>query len=212
MRESKDSSKLAGSAGVAQVVPLSLPVWCRVTWRRASGRGHLQPPSAVHLPQTWCSSEAAEDGSLVTRLPETADVSKTGAKDDAVLLDSDHTRFLEPALRSLSKGNPMTLVWNFDYTEDLKVFNLCAQDLQVNLVPYQARHSGPSRQERWRRCKSDVSLREGGKIGGNLAAPFAFNAGSLQGSREISGRNREEIVLDPFPTIAVRNGGPKAST
>ena len=51
--------------------------------------------------------------------------------------------------------------------------------------------------------KIDVSLREGGKLGGSLAAPSAFNAGSLQGSREISGRNR---TRQSFATIAVAKG------
>lgn len=38
----------------------------------------------------------------------------------------------------------MDYVWKFDYSEYIAVFNACCQDLKLELVPYQARHSGPS--------------------------------------------------------------------
>jgi len=95
--------------------------------------GLVKPTAGIT--QNWC---------LVTSLSETLDVSKTGAKDDSIILDSDYTQFLNPYLSQISKGKKSSMVWTFNYAEYLSVFHLCCKDLKINLVPYQARHSGPS--------------------------------------------------------------------
>ena len=82
--------------------------------------------------------------SVVTSLSETNDVSKTGTKDDSVLLDSQWIQFLGPILEVLSQGDPMQRVFGFDYPEYLKIFKESAKDVGLDIVPYQARHSGPS--------------------------------------------------------------------
>lgn len=67
--------------------------------------------------------------SVVTSLSETSDVSKTGTKDDSVLLDSTWTAFLGPVLQILANGPKMDKVWTFDYSQYLSVFHDCCQDL-----------------------------------------------------------------------------------
>ena len=82
--------------------------------------------------------------SVDTSLAETTDVSKTGTKDDSVLIDSPWLLFASPLLEELVKGDKMDYVFNFDYSSYLKVFRQACEDLKLQLVPYQARHSGPS--------------------------------------------------------------------
>ncbi|CAE7423542.1 SLC34A1 [Symbiodinium pilosum] len=82
--------------------------------------------------------------SVVTSLAETSDISKTGTKDDSVLVDSQWMAFANPLLEELARGDKMEFVFKFDYTSYLKVFREACQDLRLQLVPYQARHSGPS--------------------------------------------------------------------
>ncbi|CAK9070805.1 unnamed protein product [Durusdinium trenchii] len=137
-----------------------LPLWCGIAWRMIA-RGHLQKGvfnllqlSTYHRPSTLLklkkmglvppTSGVTGTWSILTSLTETSDISKTGTKDDAVLLDSPFLDFIEPVLRRLAKGPPLAPVWTFTYPEYLEVFNQCAKDLKVEVVPYQARHSGPS--------------------------------------------------------------------
>lgn len=139
---------------------LPLPVWCGISWRMIQ-RGHLQKAifnlvqlSSYHRPGTLLklrkiglvkpTAGITRNWSLVTSLSETMDVSKTGTKDDSILLDSDYIQFLNPYLSQISKGNKTSMVWSFNYAEYLSVFHLCCKDLKIELVPYQARHSGPS--------------------------------------------------------------------
>ena len=92
---------------------------------------------------------------------EFSETSKVGAQEDSVLLDSSYTQFLNPLLEELASGEDQTeRVWTFDYPEYLAVFKQATKDLGLNVVPYEARHSGPSidRAKNWRTA-ADVKKR-----------------------------------------------------
>ena len=82
------------------------------------------------------TSGVAGQWSLLTSLSETSDVSKTGTKDDSVPLYSDYLHFLEQAH---GHGVEVRLC-----RIPRSTFHQCPHDLQIDPVPYQARHSGPS--------------------------------------------------------------------
>ena len=124
-------------------------------------RGHLQKAvfnllqvSSYHRPGTLLklrklglvrpTAGITGHWSLVTSLSETSDISKTNTKDDSIMLDSPWLQFIGPLLEVLAEGERMDRVWGFDYGEYLSVFHSCCQDLGLDVVPYQARHSGPS--------------------------------------------------------------------
>ncbi|CAK9032346.1 Protein disulfide isomerase-like 2-1 [Durusdinium trenchii] len=135
-----------------------LPLWCGIAWRMIA-RGHLQKGvfnllqlSTYHRPSTLLklkkmglvppTSGVTGTWSILTSLTETSDISKTGTKDDAVLLDSPFLDFIEPVLRRLAKGPPLAPVWTFTYPEYLEVFNQCAKDLKDSRGDSQARKLG----------------------------------------------------------------------
>ena len=71
--------------------------------------------------------------------------SKTGAKDDSLLLDTPWCRWLTEIVKEMAVGDSEELVFPFAYDEYLKVFKRARLALRApTLVPYQARHSGPS--------------------------------------------------------------------
>ena len=47
-------------------------------------------------------------------------------------------------LRTVKAGDQNSRVWDFTYPEVLQVFMASARDLELPVVPRQARHSGPS--------------------------------------------------------------------
>ena len=135
-----------------------LAVWCGISWRMVE-RGHVQKAvfnlvqvSSYHRPGTLLklrklglvkpTSGITGHWSLVTSLTETQDISKTGTKDDSIFLDSNWTQFMHPVLLELSRGKKEDMVWSFNYGEYLSVFRDCCRDLKIDVVPYQARHSG----------------------------------------------------------------------
>eukprot|EP00435_Cladocopium_sp_Y103_P042465 s504_g11.t1 len=137
-----------------------LAVWCGLSWRMvvhgqaAMALFNLLQVSTYHRPGSLLklrrmglvkpTAGITSTWSMVTSLNETEDTSKVGSKDDSILLDSQWLQFAHPLLAGLSKGKPMDYVWEFSYPEYLKVFNMCAKELKLPVVPYQARHSGPS--------------------------------------------------------------------
>ncbi|CAK8988362.1 unnamed protein product, partial [Durusdinium trenchii] len=165
-----------------------LPLWCGIAWRMIA-RGHLQKGvfnllqlSTYHRPSTLLklkkmglvppTSGVTGTWSILTSLTETSDISKTGTKDDAVLLDSPFLDFIEPVLRRLAKGPPLAPVWTFTYPEYLEVFNQCAKDLKDSRGDSQARKLGKPEE-----C--DL-VREGREAGSKLEPPIPFNPDGLQ--------------------------------
>ena len=210
-----------------------LPLWCGIAWRMIA-RGHLQKGvfnllqlSTYHRPSTLLklkkmglvppTSGVTGTWSILTSLTETSDISKTGTKDDAVLLDSPFLDFIEPVLRRLAKGPPLAPVWTFTYPEYLEVFNQCAKDLKVEVVPYQARHSGPSidyaaklrtleeirKRGNWASRKSVTRYEKGGR----LAASWNLLSPSTQMACRSAERFLREIVLGlDYPHIPLPSG------
>ena len=107
-----------------------LAVWCAISWRMVV-RGHvakalfnllqvstyLRPGTLLKLRRMGLvrpTSGVTGHWSVVTSLTETADVSKTGTKDDSVLLDSEWLQFASPLLEELTRGSKLDKVWRFD--------------------------------------------------------------------------------------------------
>ena len=97
-----------------------LPAGC--TFRQASRHLHLQF-SALLLPLSLLATHV----SLLLFLKPT-------------LLPLAHA----PACFGKAGKGKKDKVWTFDYSQYLAIFRACAQDLCLNLVPYQARHPGSS--------------------------------------------------------------------
>ena len=100
-----------------------LAVWCGISWRMVE-RGHVQkavfnllqvstysrPGALLKLRRMGLARPTAgvtSCWSMITSLTETTDTSKTGSKDDSILLDSEWLRFLDPILESMSRGPQM---------------------------------------------------------------------------------------------------------
>jgi len=83
--------------------------------------------------------------SLLLNPEELKPRSKTGEFDDSILLDS---RFLKPwastLYKELHKQPPQQLLWDFSYQSYYEVFMAAVKTLQLDVTPYNMRHSGPS--------------------------------------------------------------------
>ena len=116
---------------------------------------------------------------------------------------SDYTQFLNPYLSQISKGNKSSMVWTFNYAEYLSVFHLCCKDLKIDLVPYQARHSGPSidraknvrtqeevrKRGGWLSRQSVARYEESGQTCSKLAETSRLSPTDLPSSRKVHGRD-----------------------
>ena len=131
-------------------------------------RGDLVPPV----------SGVSSHWSLLLFREEHGLTSKTGETDDSILLDHEWLKFAEPLLEILHKGPEGQRVWSFRYDQFLREFRTSARRLGVELVPYQARHSGASldrvdnrrpqlevqKRGRWRSYKSLVRYEKAGRL------------------------------------------------
>ena len=207
-----------------------LAVWAAVSWRMVE-RGHLQKAifnliqlSTYHRPGALLKLRKmglvrptpgiSEHWAVITSLTETSDVGKTGAKDESVFLDSKWIRFLHPLLEELKKGKKMDYVWNFNYGEYLSVFRSCCQDLKIDLVLYQARHSGPS-MDRASNFRTQEEVRQRGgwvsrqsvaryEKAGRLAASWQKLESSVQITCRAAETNLEAIILGHhYPEIGL---------
>eukprot|EP00435_Cladocopium_sp_Y103_P068349 s90_g31.t1 len=207
-----------------------LPVWAAISWRMVK-RGHLQkaifnliqlstysrPGALLKLRKLGLARPSmgiTKHWAVITSLTETSDVGKTGAKDESVLLDSTWLNFLHPLLEELKRGNKMDLVWNFNYAEYLSVFRSCCQDLGIDVVPYQARHSGPS-MDRASGARTQEEVRKRGgwvtrqsvaryEKAGRLAATWQKLDSAIQITCKAAETHLEAIILGhPYPEIGL---------
>ena len=207
-----------------------LAVWCAISWRMVQ-RGHLQKAifnlmqvSTYHRPGALLqlrklglarpTSGITRHWSVVTSLTETDDISKTGTKDDSIVLDSKWITFMGPILEQLKKGKPLDRVWNFNYAEYLSVFRSCCKDLRIDLVPYQARHSGHSI-DRASNVRTQEEVRKRGgwmarqsvaryEKAGRLAATWQKLDSATQLTCKAAEANIEAIILGQhYPNIAL---------
>ena len=83
--------------------------------------------------------------SLLVHPEELVGRSKIGDANVSILLDSSWAKWIGPAMKELKETAGDGPLWTFDYGDLLKFFRRAARDMGVpKLVPYQARHSGPS--------------------------------------------------------------------
>ena len=106
----------------------------------------------------------------------------------------------------------MDRVWEFDYSQYPSVFHDCCSDLKLSLVPYQARHSGPSI-DRSTNVRTQEEVRKKGgwqsrqsvaryEKSGRLAATWQGLNQSVQLACRSAERYIEEIMLGrDFPDI-----------
>lgn len=83
--------------------------------------------------------------SLLLSPEERAHSSKTGGYDTSILLDSPWLTNWGPKIfEVLKNGHPEEALWDFSYIEYSKVFKKVADSFDLDITPYQTRHSGPS--------------------------------------------------------------------
>ena len=71
--------------------------------------------------------------------------SKTGTRDDSLMLDAPWCMWMNQVIALLAQGPREEIVFGFSYADFLIAFARAKLMLQLtDLVPYQARHSGPS--------------------------------------------------------------------
>eukprot|EP00439_Symbiodinium_sp_Y106_P076622 s190_g15.t2 len=143
--------------------------------------------------------------SVVTSLAETSDISKTGSKDDSVLIDSQWLIFANPLFEELARGDKMEFVFKFDYPSYLKVFREACRDLRLEIVPYQTRHSGPSI-DRAKNVRTQEEVRKRGnwmsRKAGRLAATWQKLDVEVQLACRSAERYIEAIMLgQSYPVI-----------
>ena len=112
--------------------------------------GYLRPGEAMAL--THSSFIAPVSGlthwSLMLHPASGGVPSKVGAYDETIMMDHDWCTWMNvvyETLATLQGRDPDSCIWRFTYHHYVKVFNEVTQLMRVKVVPYQARHSGPSR-------------------------------------------------------------------
>lgn len=126
---------LRGHPQMALYTLLLVSAYLRPSEGMALRRADFLPPT-VGATGTW---------SILIAPSEIGATTKTGDSDDSILLDSRWLEWASPAWRLLCEGVPGSCVWSFTYPAYLKEFKLIRDRLKIpDLVPYAARHSGPS--------------------------------------------------------------------
>ena len=143
--------------------------------------GYLRPSDALNMKRGDILAPAARVSrffSLLLYRQELPDRSKVGDADDSILLDHQWTQFLNPLLEVLRQGSPNQPVWSHNYAEYVKEFKRSARRMGLDLVPYQARHSGASldrvdnrrplmevmKRGRWKSVKSLARYEKAGRL------------------------------------------------
>jgi len=129
------------------------------------------------------TQQVTDHWSLLLNPEEFVDRSKTGEYDDSILLDS---RFLKPwasvLYRELKKQPAQQLLWDFDYQSYYQAFVTAAKKMQIEITPYNMRHSGPSidrsqntrpllevqKRGRWRSHKSVTRYEKSARLAANF--------------------------------------------
>ena len=157
---------------------LPLGVWAAIAWRMMV---HNELPMATYMllmvssyarPNELLriqrrdlvppSPRVVDCWSLVLNARELGKESKVGTYDDSILLNSSWLGWLGPVLKLLKEGEDEGKVFQFTYPQFLKVFGRVLSEFCLHgVVPYQARHSGPSID----RAKGERSLLEVQKRG-----------------------------------------------
>ncbi len=141
--------------------PLALPVWAGLAVEMVR-LGHalpavmtlimmecyLRPGEMLSLtPASFLgpAPSAVKDWVVLLFPQEKARRSKVGESDDTIALDSGRFGWLQHVCRELAGRRPRDKpLMTMSYGQFLSVFGLAAANLNIEAVPYQARHSGAS--------------------------------------------------------------------
>ena len=88
--------------------------------------------------------------------------SKTYAANDTIEMHCEWAPWLEQTAAALADGNPNELVFPFSYPEFVTEVQHSTKKLKVKMVPYEARHSGPSI-DAARLCRSRQEIKARGR-------------------------------------------------
>ena len=111
-----------------------------VTYMRSSEllalrKNDLVPPLAPLLP-CW---------SIVIAASETGVSTRTGIRDESVVMDQLWLQWVNMLLPALKAGNSEEQIWNFDHPAAANIFKAATGTLALNgMTMYQTRHSGAS--------------------------------------------------------------------
>ena len=184
-------------------------------------QAYLRPGELLRLrPSSFIRPTAgAQSWSLLLHQSEHGEVSKTGARDESLLLDSAWATWMQPFWATLAvaaPGRQHLPVWPFDSHGYSTVLNQTLVRLGLSLVPYQARHSGPShdrahglrsqlevmKRGRWQSLKSVVRYEKGALLSKTFndypAATQAWLSARASECEDIMLRGRPLSVLPPF--------------
>ncbi|CAK0815512.1 unnamed protein product, partial [Prorocentrum cordatum] len=134
-------------------------------------------------------------------------MSKTGLADVCIALDSKRARCSTPLWPLPAKDDPDDLVFTFEYLACVRAFQSIVKELGIEdrIIPYQARHSGPSidasrrwrtadevqRRGQWKQARSPIRYEKGARLGESWAGPHP----RPQVVCELCGRHFADIVL-----------------
>lgn len=91
--------------------------------------------SALRMSPVPTSHGVTNCWSLLLCPSEGGEASKTGSRDDSLLLDSPYTKALKPLFPSLRNGSPLDPLWSFNYAAYSKVFRkVTEEDLQLQVT------------------------------------------------------------------------------
>ena len=156
--------------------------------------------------------------SLLLSPEERKERSKTGEADDSIALDSAWLSFLNPVLEIMKTDGPQDeSLWGFDYPLYVKEFRGAARELRLELVPYQARHSGPSidrsqnlrsheetrKRGRWRHQKSMVRYEKAAR----LASTYCQLDAQMRALLELADLHLGAVILGQASPIMLLPAG-----
>jgi len=107
---------------------------------------YLRPSSLLGMEPGFLVRPALPSGSwsILAHPEELGRPSKTGEFDLSMRVDSKWILWIGPLLEILSQRPTHRPVWQFNYYEYATVFRRAATTLEIDVVPYQTRHSGAS--------------------------------------------------------------------
>ena len=140
--------------------PLTWPVWCAMAVEMTrlghtllsimvllSVECYLRPPEALSLTgqSLLPPVTSAVPNWVVLSFPqENRQRSKVGAADDTVAIDSRRVNWMQRVFLVLANQPKSQPLFQTEYQSFLEVFRRTTNNIGIEAVPYQMRHSGPS--------------------------------------------------------------------
>jgi len=142
------------------------------------------------------TASALDEWAVLLAPTELATPTKTGEFDLSVPLDSPYLKpWITVLLEALKSRHPNSPLWDFEYGEYLSTFKAAANRLQINLSPYQTRHSGPSI-DRAKKLRTLHEVQKRGNWRSNKSVLRYEKAGRLSLSyQNLKPRIKEEVLL-----------------